>query len=286
MAGTDLISEKQVALIRRLARERTTALALLGDDPAQAVAEWMEANEVARLDRRSASRVIDRLKAVGVSDTPPPPSGWAGPADMDWIGPSRCRAKCAKCGQWADTGTALSGVKGGQWTTLHRPDDPACRAPEPTGIDLSALEPFLSETGQGNLTARFAHPDHAEGPVDGLTRCKVRVVLSSSGWFSVYDAAVYGAGARYGGQRPGSGDYAGVVQVADHDRRTLGGEADDHLYVGNVADLLREIVARPADAMRAFGHLTGRCSACYRVLEQAESIAAGIGPVCAERLGL
>lgn len=37
------------------------------------------------------------------------------------------------------------------------------------------------------------------------------------------------------------------------------------------------------DSAKAFGHKTGRCGCCGRELTNPDSIAAGIGPICAER---
>lgn len=41
----------------------------------------------------------------------------------------------------------------------------------------------------------------------------------------------------------------------------------------------------PKDATIRYGRLTGRCGCCGRTLENAESIARGIGPICAEKYG-
>ena len=41
------------------------------------------------------------------------------------------------------------------------------------------------------------------------------------------------------------------------------------------------ILADPKAAMVAYGKLVGKCGKCGRKLEDADSVAAGIGPVCA-----
>lgn len=41
----------------------------------------------------------------------------------------------------------------------------------------------------------------------------------------------------------------------------------------------------PKAAALSFGRRTGRCSVCSRTLTDPKSIAAGIGPICAERFG-
>ena len=51
-------------------------------------------------------------------------------------------------------------------------------------------------------------------------------------------------------------------------------------------DRLRAIAANPMEAAVRYGRLTGRCSCCGRKLTNKASIAAGIGPICAENWGL
>lgn len=50
-------------------------------------------------------------------------------------------------------------------------------------------------------------------------------------------------------------------------------------------DALNRIVAAdPAKALEAYGHELGKCGICSRALTDPESIARGIGPVCAAKL--
>ena len=98
----------------------------------------------------------------------------------------------------------------------------------------------------------------------GDTRLKVRVARPTKasrwyGWTFVSDGAEYGARKNYGKQAP-SGKYQGEIQ-----------------------DALRSILANPLEAQKAYGKLTGTCGRCGRTLEDAESIANGIGPICAEK---
>jgi len=81
------------------------------------------------------------------------------------------------------------------------------------------------------------------------------------GWVFVSDGAEYGQQRKYGRQAPGK-TYSGMIQ-----------------------DELRAIVADPKAAAIAYGKLTGRCSVCNRKLENEESVARGIGPICAEKAG-
>lgn len=49
--------------------------------------------------------------------------------------------------------------------------------------------------------------------------------------------------------------------------------------------VLARIATDPTAASREYGKQTGTCGVCSRKLTNAESIAAGIGPVCASRIG-
>lgn len=113
------------------------------------------------------------------------------------------------------------------------------------GIDLSKLP-----------SGRYAVPG-------GDSRLKVKIDNVDkgkwAGWVFVKDAAAYGQGQRYGSQKPGA------------------------TYTGKIQDALRTILADPKAAMAEYGHLTSTCGICGRPLEDAESVARGIGPVCASK---
>lgn len=108
-------------------------------------------------------------------------------------------------------------------------------------------------------------PDALYAVPDGDTRLKLQVRRGKAdtrweGFIFVSDGAAYGQRKNYGTQRPGS------------------------TYRGQVEDALRAIMADPKAAIAAYGHLTGTCGVCGRRLEDAESVARGIGPVCAGKL--
>lgn len=111
------------------------------------------------------------------------------------------------------------------------------------GLDLRAIP-----------SGRYAVPG-------GDTRLKVRIDVVTegkwAGWVFVKDAAEYGQGRKYGSQRPGQ-TYRGEIEAA-----------------------LRVIAADPREASAAYGRLVGACGVCGRHLEDAESVARGIGPICA-----
>jgi hypothetical protein len=109
----------------------------------------------------------------------------------------------------------------------------------------------LSKVPEGN----YAVPS-------GDTRLKVNISRGEGkwhGWVFVKDGAAYGTGQRYGMQRPG-GHYSGKIE-----------------------EQLRQIAQDPRAASAAYGQLVGRCGVCGKRLEDAASVARGIGPICASR---
>lgn len=96
----------------------------------------------------------------------------------------------------------------------------------------------------------------------GDTRLKVMIKRPVApnkwaGYIFVSDAAAYGRRTSYGRQAPG------------------------HTYTGKIVEELRIIVADPRAAAVTYGRLTGTCAVCGRKLEDKDSVARGIGPVCA-----
>jgi hypothetical protein len=273
MSWDEGISDSQVRLIEKLAVERRDALVADGKWPADiaTVQQWMVAEvvwgagqSVHTLDRRGASTVLDLLFAIKVAAVTP--DGYCGP-EADRIIQNRYAKPCALCGQSVAVEEGFASLVGGNWLTTHSEGD-CGQAPASTGIDLTDLDQYLTPTGHGNRTAYFAHPAHQDGPVED-TRQRIKVVLNErSQWLSVFDANTYagddaGYGTKFGSQRPGSGEYH-----------------------GDALDLIESIVANPAGALSAYGHLTGTCSICRRPLEDEVSLAKGIGPICAEKVGL
>lgn len=100
---------------------------------------------------------------------------------------------------------------------------------------------------------------------NGETRLKIAIRRPGKnsrwyGWTFVDDGATYG------------------------NRRTYGKQAPDGLYAGSIQKELLEVLSNPLEAMVAYGKLTGTCGKCGRVLEDEESVAAGIGPICATKM--
>ena len=127
-----------------------------------------------------------------------------------------------------------------------------------TGLDLADLAQYGTKTNTGTVVARFGVPG-------GDTRLKVQVEFPPAGkwggWVFVKDAAEYGHAKRYGSQKPGAN------------------------YQGDVAQALTAIVADPKAALVRYAELTSRCGVCGRKLEDEDSVARGIGPVCAAKVG-
>jgi hypothetical protein len=66
-------------------------------------------------------------------------------------------------------------------------------------------------------------------------------------------------------------------------------QASDELYPirnhSTKSEILSRIQADPKQAALQYGHQIGRCSVCNRTLTDENSIAAGIGPICAGKRG-
>ena len=155
--------------------------------------------------------------------------------------------ECGRCHTRVKAGAGtLTGSKG-SWGVEHIecPEVLTEVIVQSSGIDLSGIP-----------AGRYAVPG-------GDTRLKIEIDKPDNGtwagWIFVRDAAEYGHGTRYGKQAPGK-VYQGAVQ----------------------AELLA-ILADPFEASKAYGRLVSRCGVCNRALEDEESVAAGIGPICARR---
>jgi hypothetical protein len=160
--------------------------------------------------------------------------------------------KCFKCGQWLDAGAGYCTRDGQKWVVEHKECPPAPVqgprvVPTQTGLDLSTLPSGRSAVPGGDTRLKVQIDGVAGGKWDG--------------WVFVKDAAEYGQGTRYGSQRPGE------------------------LYRGKIEDALRAIAADPKAAAIAYGKLTGHCCLCNRTLEAEGSVEAGIGPICAGKVG-
>jgi len=81
------------------------------------------------------------------------------------------------------------------------------------------------------------------------------------------------------------GEYAGKITAEGKffAARTHSGEPGKN---DTLVNQLHEIAKDPLNAFKVHGQVTGNCSCCGRELTNADSIALGIGPICAENWGL
>jgi hypothetical protein len=169
---------------------------------------------------------------------------------------NRYPGKCGHCGKFVAEGAGRIEKLVSKWVTFHL--DGACPANVAgeaavcpvDGLDLAPLAKYASRG-----LVRFAVPG-------GDTRLKLMLKFANDGRVWVTDAAVYGERTTYGCQRPGDA------------------------YRGKCADALRAVLADPTAALVAYAELTGACAVCGRHLEQADSVAQGMGPVCAGKAGI
>lgn len=167
------------------------------------------------------------------------------------IKPNRYGGRCPKCNQWVEEQQGkLVKLPTGKWGAEHITCPEPQAKPEPAkaqdGLDLTDVP-----------SGYYAVPD-------GDTRLKVRISHGKEGskWDGftfVTDGAAYGQQQRYGMQRPGQN------------------------YKGQIEEQLKKIAADPLAASKAYGHLVGRCGRCNTILEDEESVANGIGPICATK---
>ena len=88
---------------------------------------------------------------------------------------------------------------------------------------------------------------------------------------------------------PDTGRNAGSLYVKlghEYAGKITGGRFYPTSGHAEIADRVAAIAADPLGAARLHGQKTGACSCCGRELTDDQSIAAGIGPVCAEKWGL
>lgn len=89
---------------------------------------------------------------------------------------------------------------------------------------------------------------------------------------------------------PAHGKNPGAVYINDSLGNYIGKIKNDVMYLlggyGHVVAELQEVKDNPAAEAVKYGHQTGQCSICSRRLDNATSIYNGIGPICAEKMGI
>ena len=123
-------------------------------------------------------------------------------------------------------------------------------------IDLTSIQNmFLSAHNKGLKTPKYR--------ADGLVLSMAPMTGRNPGAIYVKDADTY--------------DYLGkVVKATFYPTRECKEHHKDALYA---------IAENPLEAAIKYGRLTGNCACCGRTLTDKNSVAAGIGPICAEKFG-
>lgn len=82
-------------------------------------------------------------------------------------------------------------------------------------------------------------------------------------------------------ERPTEGKWAGKTFV-----KRQSSDSFDRMEWGETGEVLDAIAADPETAGRVYGQEIGRCYRCHRTLTDKESRSRGLGPDCAEKMGL
>jgi uncharacterized protein DUF6011 len=90
---------------------------------------------------------------------------------------------------------------------------------------------------------------------------------------------------RFGNRNKWCGWVFASLKISD-DRIKLGSQRPGQKYQGQHEENLRKIANDPLAAAQLYGRLIGECGICGRTLTDPDSIALGIGPICAEKLGM
>lgn len=221
---------------------------LLGDRPIDcALRTQMADADTQAMTAKAVSTCIDNLKALAKWERDNAPA----PTTTDRGNrTNRYPGSCVDCGTNVAAEAGVLFKVDGKWATAHHAGD----CPEATTTDAPTTDDGMDLTTM--VSGRYAVPG-------GDTRLKVQIDVVTegrwAGWVFVRDAAEYGNARRYGKQAPGA------------------------TYVGDITDELAAIMADPKAAAIAYGRLVGRCGVCHRNLENEDSVAAGIGPVCATK---
>ena len=159
---------------------------------------------------------------------------------------------------------------------------------QPTEGQLAAIEKCMARDAerqaereaQQRLNAERAAPVANTAILDAMLRAREE----GKKWVKLqYSGLLFKLGAA-------GGRNAEAIWVTDTDGEFLGGVKDGQFTPRReCSDDQRQqvltILEDPAKAARVYGLQTGRCSCCGRELTNKASIAAGIGPICAERFG-
>lgn len=182
---------------------------------------------------------------------PPAPKPQADPN----VRSNRYGGKCHTCGIWVEpeTGSILKSKTTGQWLVFHINLDTCADLREAQEAEQAAAAD--AEDQYPSLPAGYYGVDGKRYKIDKPTRNKW------AGWLFFKTGSDYYDQQRLGSARPGE------------------------KYSGKAAEVFEAIVADPEAALKEYARITGSCGICNRKLEDPESVARGIGPVCLEKVG-
>jgi hypothetical protein len=148
---------------------------------------------------------------------------------------------------------------------------------------LQAISNYGSLTEKQLAAALKMQAKHVAKNADAIVQAQDGIDLTdlASGMYAVPDGDTRLKVSIY---RPKKGNWVGWTFVNDGaaygNRQDYGKQGPDRMYVGKIVKQLEAIMADPKAAMQAYGHLTGHCGACGKVLENELSLERGIGPIC------
>lgn len=119
----------------------------------------------------------------------------------------------------------------------------------------------------------------AQNPITAPPKARGGLPSVAAGRYAV--PAADGSTQFYKVDRPTDGKFAGWTFV----KWVREGGYETTLPKRQARVVLENIATNPRDALVAYGRKTGVCGMCGRTLTDADSIDAGIGPVCASRIG-
>jgi hypothetical protein len=245
---TAQISPAQVRFVRSLLSDKAAVL----DLSPETIDAFVEAHDIERLTKGSASRLIDHLKAL--------PSYAVGSAPEASNRPvNRYPGSCHECGINVPGGEGWRENLNGRWVVHHLPGDVRCvpaaedSAPVPTRVDLRALladvadgyYAYRSLTGSNDLD--FVRVATSKGFYDPSTKGNRRLQRFVGGTTGNVEMS-----------KPEQAKHASVLAVLTPAERT--------------------------EAMLTFGREVGQCGRCGRSLTDEASRMRGVGPECASKV--
>jgi hypothetical protein len=178
-------------------------------------------------------------------------------------------AKCADCGVWVEPGQGRLIRGNGGWRVSHIPP-----CPDPQ----SQHEPVNKPVVEAAPAVAFSVPD-GRYTVQWENEYKT-IRVSHQGEFDTFMPGRVLIGFLSGSDN--DHDYTSFAHVDESGSvRIWKKHRDNHTLL----EAVKVILGDPRAASKAYAQESGCCGVCGRTLTTPESLAAGIGPVCAEKTG-